>query len=173
MIHSTHTHLLLGLFLLGTIPACGPGNDEDDAAGDDDTSADLYLADSYLAVGTYDIEPSAAGQAFGLSACTLTIQATVEVAPEAEGCAECEAVFSGPVSSQFTDCSGVEVDPTLTYGLARPAQDELDVWSPSESEWDLLGTAALLGGVFELSYDEEMGDETFSLGTMHSVLTFE
>lgn len=169
---SSFTPLLSTLLLLGLGSACSP-EDDDDTAGDDDTSVDLSLADSYLTVGVYDIEPSAMGQTLGLSACTLTITATVEVEPDAQGCAECEAIFRGPVSSQFTDCSGVEVDPDVTYGLARPAEDELEIWSPGEAEWDLLGTATELGGVFELSYDEEMGDETFSLGTMHSVLTFE
>jgi hypothetical protein len=169
----TPLHWFCLALLLGTVQACGPGNDDDDTAGDDDTSVDLSLADSYLTTGVYDIEPSAAGQAFGLSACTLTIGATVEIAPDAQGCPDCEAIYLGPVTSQFTDCSGVEVDPDVTYGLARPAEDDLEIWSPGEAEWDLLGTATLLGGVFELVYDEEMGDETFSLGTMHSTLTFE
>ena len=165
--------LLVIVFLLfGILPACedaggGPGE------GDDDTSVDLTLEDSYVHVAVYDIEPSAVGQQFGLSPCSITMNATLELAPEADPCDECEAVYRGPVTSHFTDCSSVEVGDNFTYGLARPATDELDVWSLSEAEWDLLGTASLLGGVWELSYVEEMGDETFSLGTMDSYLTFE
>jgi len=163
----------LASVLLGSIPACSPDGADDDSSGDDDVAQDLSLADSYVHTAVYDIEPSAAGQAFGLSACTLTIGATLEVAPEAEGCVDCDAVYRGPVTSQFTDCSSVDVDDAMSYGLARPSTDELEVWSPGEAGWDLLGTASLVGGMWELSYIEEMGDETFSLGTMDSLLTFE
>ncbi len=163
--------LLALLLTLGAWPACdteGAG-----PADDDDTSVDLTLAASYQHTAVYDIEPNETGQTLGLSPCSITLTGTLTEAAEAPTCPDCDATYAGPVTSNFTNCSSVDIDDSFTYGLAMPAGGEIEIWSPGETDWRLLGTAVESGNVYELSTTEEMGDETFSLGTMDSLLTLE
>jgi hypothetical protein len=156
---------------LALVSGCGLGGETGAPVDDTDTedTVPAHLADSYDHSAEMHIVPNETGVLFGLTECDLILGATLSVDPQGAACPACDALYSGPILSTWTDCSGVSTDSdVLSYGMAMEG-GAIRVWTFDDetSVWTDEGLATAQGvDLYQLVTTEVMGDESFSIGDM-------